>query len=518
MVLLSALLALLLVLVGVAVLARSDNGEARDVISPLAAVVVVDESTPTPTPTPSPEPVPTPTPRPELPDYDGWWNPAAVGYPYGEEVEGLLTFRGSPNRTYYGEGPVPSAPEIAWTFPSDPNVELCSQSIVGGVEGQWCGTGWTGQPAVFERDGRTWVVFGSMASAVHFLDGEDGTRILPDFTVGDIIKGSVTIDPDGFPLVYFGARDDKLRVVSFDGPEPVELWSFDADDVEPTLWNDDWDGTPLVLDDYLFEGGENSRIHIFRLNRAFDDAGRVTVDPELVFDAAGWDDELLETVGENVSIESSVTISGNTLYFANSGGLVQGWDIEGLDDGVEPERTFRYWTGDDTDASIVVDDEGMLYVGVEYERFNARAQEEGQIIKLDPTKPDDPVVWSIAVQQPTPEGVWATAAIHGDLLYVPTNQGFLHAIDRHSGEISWSKKLQGPTWSSPVVVDDVLIQTDCEWLVHGYDVSDPSVEPPELWRVSLDWCVESTPAVWKGTIYVGDRSGRFFALRDPIGT
>ena len=132
------------------------------------------------------------------------------------------------------------------------------------------------------------------------------------------------------------------------------LHEVDSDDVEPTLWNDDWDGTPLVLGDHLFAGGENSRLHIIRLNRGYDESGAVTVDPELVFDAAGWDDELLEAVGENVSIESSVSISGNTLYFANSGGLVQGWDIGGLDDGIDPERVFRYWTGDDTDASVVI--------------------------------------------------------------------------------------------------------------------------------------------------------------------
>ena len=33
---------------------------------------------------------------------------------------------------------------------------------------------------------------------------------------GDIVKGSPTIDPDGFPLVYFGSRDNHLRVVALD--------------------------------------------------------------------------------------------------------------------------------------------------------------------------------------------------------------------------------------------------------------------------------------------------------------
>ncbi len=44
-----------------------------------------------------------------------------------------------------------------------------------------------------------------------------------------------------------------------------------------------------------------------------------------------------------------------------------------------PTRVFRYWAGEDTDASVVVDDEGMLYVGVEYEKGRSRAQEVGQL-------------------------------------------------------------------------------------------------------------------------------------------
>ena len=65
-----------------------------------------------------------------------------------------------------------------------------------------------------------------------------------------------------------------------------------------------------------------------------------------------------------------------------------------------------------------------------------------------------------------------------------------------------------------MVVDDVLIQGDCNGVLHAYDVSDTTVEPPELWTVELGGCIESTPAVWKGRIYVGTRGGRFYAIGD----
>jgi hypothetical protein len=438
---------------------------------------------------------------------------ASPASPYGTAVPGLLTFRGNPTRTYYGQGPVPRRPEVLWSFPEEP---MCSMSVEGGRTSKWCGTGWTGQPAVVERNGRLWVIFGAFDRAVHFLS-DDGRRRLPDFATGDLVKGSVTVDPDGYPLVYIGSRDDKFRVLAIDRAVPTELWHLAADAVSPRLWNDDWDGSALVLDDFLLIGGENSRWHVVKLNRAYDAAGRVSVQPELVFHAPGWDDELLAALGDRqVSIESSVTVWRDTAYFANSGGLVQGWDISGLRDGREPSRVFRFWTGDDTDGTVVVDEEGMLYVTVEWERRNERGRQVGQIIKLDPRRAN-PLVWSIPDQTADPEkasGSWATPALHRDLVIVPTNEGRLLGVDRRSGAVRWTKQLKGPTWQSPVVVDDVLIQGDCAGVLRAYDVANTKIDPPELWSLPLGGCVESTPAVWKGRIYVGTKAGHFVAIGD----
>jgi hypothetical protein len=447
--------------------------------------------------------------------FAGWSDPARMGQPYGTKVTGLLTFRGNPMRTYYGTGPVPrTAPVQKWRFP--PSGGMCSPSTDGAGTRTWCGSGWTGQPAVFERDGRTWVAFGAYDRAVHFLDAATGQRILPDFGTGDLIKGTVTIDPDGYPLLYTGSRDNYFRVISFDGDKPVELWKLSAKAVSPTLWNDDWDGSALVIDDYLFEGGENSQFHIVKLNRGYGPDGKVTVDPKLVFNAPGWDDELLRAIGDkDVSIEGSVAIYGNTVYFANSGGLVQGWDISGLKDGRAPTRVFRYWTGDDTDATVVVDEKGALYVGSEYERGNERSKQVGQMMKLDPTKPDDPLVWKVDDRNTRPAGVWGTVALHKDLAIFDTNGGEVLGVDRANGNVRWRLKLPGPTWQSPVVVDDVLLIGDCSGVMHAYDLADPAVAPKPLWTVTIGGCIESTPAVWKGVMYFGTRAGGFHALAVP---
>jgi PQQ-like domain len=438
--------------------------------------------------------------------------PEEAAPPSGFEAPGLLTFRGGPSRSYYGEGPAPERPEVLWSYPGESG-GMCAESSVGSDTKVWCGTGWTGQPSVFEREGRTWVVFGAYDRNIHFVDYETGQDILPPFPTGDIIKGSVSVDGEGLPLVYSGSRDNKLHVIAIDRPQPTELWTLDAQAVSPTMWNDDWDGSPLVLGDFLYEGGENSQFHIVKLNRSIGADGKVQVAPELVFNTPGWDDELLNALNtrqQDVSIENSVAYHEGVIYFANSGGLVQGWDVSGIADGRQPTRVLRYWTGDDVDASIVIDDPGFLYVGVENERGNSRAAEVGQLLKLDPRRPDNPLVWSVK----DPGGFWTTPALHKDIVIAAADGGTVYGVDRETGAVRWQFELPPPTWQSAVIVDDVLIQGDCSGVLHGYDVSDTSVAPPELWDVTLEGCIESTPAVWKGRIFVGTRAGRFYAMGD----
>ena len=67
--------------------------------------------------------------------------------------------------------------------------------------------------------------------------------------------------------------------------------------------------------------------------------------------------------------------------------------------------------------------------------------------------------------------------------------------------------------SSPVVVDDVLMQADATGMVHAWDLTTPGTPSP-LWTVQLPANIESTPALWKGRLYVGTRDGYFYAMGD----
>jgi outer membrane protein assembly factor BamB len=438
--------------------------------------------------------------------------------PINPEVPGLTTFRGSLTRSYYGEGPVPRRPRVLWRYPKSGG--MCAPSTDESGTQTWCGVGWTGQPNVIpHEDGLLELRFGAYDTNYHFLNARTGRQLREDLDTGDLAKGSATSDPDGYPLYYAGSRDDRFRVVALDRPRPTVLWSLDANTSVPEpVWNNDWDGAALVVGDYLVEGGENSWLYVVRLNRGWTRNGKVRVRPRVVLTVPGWDDRLeSDAPGRHYSIESSVAFDDEVVYFANSAGLVQGWDISRvLRGGRKARRVFRFWTGDDTDASIVVDEDGYLYVASELETWGARALEVGQLIKLDPRRRRRPLVWSVPIRETDGEsgGSWSTPALDREMVYVATNAGGLLGVDRRSGKVRWRIGLPGPTWSSPVVVDDVLLQGDCDGVLHAYDVSDAPRRPRELWRVALGGCIEATPAVLKGQIFVGTRAGAMYAIGD----
>ena len=503
------------------------------------------------------------------------------GGPFGETI-GLTMFRGNPTRNWYGTGPMGSAYEIAWRYPDSPmcSQEVLSGGSVEGsshsevrpaaepsqqptdppptqpeptepqptepqpteppptepqptepgpsqtpspsprppVVKLWCGSGWTGQPAIWVRpDGVTELAVGTYDRRVHFLDVATGQPTRPAFPTGDIIKGSVTIDPDGFPLLYTGSRDNKYRAIALDRDTPTELFALTPH--PQGIWNNDWDGNGVIVDGILYEGGEDSWFRAVELNRTIDAEGRVQVAPEVLVEIPGFDNDLFSVLGDrNVSIETSPLVVGDRVYFANSGGLIQGYDTSRVRDGEFPQ-TLRFWAGDDIDATLVADEDGFIYAAVEYERKNERARTLGQLLKLDPDNPDDPLVWGLPIP-PRGEGgdgnggLWATPALYGEYLYVTTHAGDLIVVDRRDGAIVWSERIGYHEWSSPVVVDDTLVVALCDkGGIRGYSLADPSA-PTQQWEVVVPSgaCIESTPAVWEGRLYVGSRDGYLYSF------
>ena len=188
--------------------------------------------------------------------------PGVVTGPINPKVPGLTTFRGNLTRSYYGAGPVPRrAPRILWRYPR--TGRMCSLSTDETGRHTWCGIGWTGQPNVIPHAARARrAPLRRLRPRLPLPRTRRRARCCGrTLLTGDLAKGSATSDPDGYPLYYAGSRDNKLRVVALDRARPTVLWQVDADTSVPkVVWNNDWDGAPLVVGDYLLEGGENSLV------------------------------------------------------------------------------------------------------------------------------------------------------------------------------------------------------------------------------------------------------------------
>ena len=122
-------------------------------------------------------------------------------------------------------------------------------------------------------------------------------------------------------------------------------------------------------------------------------------------------------------------------------------------------------------------------------------------------------MWTFNETEVKEAGIYGTPGIVGDTIVVTSDAGRLIGLDRDTGAVKWERQLAGPAWGSPVIVDDVLLMGDClDGDFHAFDMSDPDVAPPELWSVNLGGCIEATPAVWNGKIYIGTRGGYLYIL------
>ena len=442
------------------------------------------------------------------------------------------TFRGDYTRQGINIGSLPKSPKLKWRYPEKP---MCGQSSVGKKNKMWCGTGWTGQPLTYKNSqDQDVVAFGAFDYGIHFLNALSGKTLYPTFYTKDIIKGTGTLESSG--LLSIGSRDNKLRILILGKDKVEQTWAFDGN-IVGGIWNNDWDGSPAFYKNYLIIGGENGWFFIFKLNKQ-EINGELTINPVEIVRIPSFNEELIKKVNDhNMSIENSVTIFKNRVYFANSGGMILGYDIEKLiqqPEQVEEALVFKFWAGDDIDATMGVDEEGMLYVGMEMDRFSKtyvnskrRAQKVGQIFKLNPYKWDpkdqetslEVLEWSIHLPLDSKTklgGVWASPAITKNTVYVSTHTGSLLAIDKLSGEILWKDDVDIHAWSSPVVVDDgehqQLLVANCKGELRNYSLKGKTPQLEWKFEIPGSPCIESTPTVLNGIIYVGTRDGYFYAI------
>lgn len=527
----------------------------------LSAALCACRTPPAPLPAPPPAPPPEPelvidaplrAPRPrtiELPEnsatlaslrrevlVDGGV-PLADAQTFGprySEHEGVFTFRGGPARTGGAWGVIPREPSslsIAWSVATNP-----------GKAPWYGGSGWTGQPAIVkwpavvrhsmkqlgaltQKDGFVEVIQGSLDGQVHFIDLETGKRSRPALTTGNPIKGSVSLDPRGYPLLFVGqgipaSKPIGLRVFELIDHREV-FFLPGSDKAAPRKGWGAFDSSGLLnraTDTYVV-GGENGLLYLLRLNTNFDPlALTLQVAPQVAryrYQSPG---------NANFGIENSLTVVQNLAYFADNGGTLQAVDLRTM------TPRWRFEAGDDTDATLALElEDGVpkLYTGTEVDKTGPRGK--SWLRRLDGLS--GRAEWQRGYEcqgasgppKKIDAGLFATPTVGtgevSDLVFFmlsrcpgPEN-GVLLALDKLTGEEVWRLEYPLFSWSTPTLLTD---EDGKAWLLHGGIGGVVRLLEArtgyEVARVQLEGDIESSPAVFNGRAVLGTRANRIYAI------
>lgn len=447
------------------------------------------------------------------------------------KLEGITTFRGNNLRNSPSFGISKISKEqlsYKWTYKT-------SYSSWGG------GAGWTGQPVIVKWNSEeikymnikeefknlnllVEVIYGSIDGKIYFTELNTGKQTREPINVGNPIKGSLSIDSRGIPMLYVGEGINETGTVGLniysliDGSKLYEIDGIDNDAYR------NWpafDSSPLIFNkgDILIEAGENGLLYIVKLNTNYKkEKMELSISPEIIKYKYNMRNNI-----NRLGIENSVAIYANLLYFADNIGDIYCIDMNKM------KPIWRLEGFDDTDATLTLDIENnipFIYCGDEVDIQGTNGT--STIRKINGLTGE--VVWqeefkcnSIVGDNPVNGGVLSTNVIGKNNIsnmvifniarYEEINKGLLIAMDKKTGKTLWKVELENYCWSSPVDFYDkdgngYIIQCDSMGNMFLIDGLNGEV----LYNIKLDANVEASPAIYEDTIVVATRAGTVYAI------
>lgn len=472
------------------------------------------------------------------------------------DVPGVLTFRGNHQRT---------APAYGTADVSEKKLEIAWTQEIGEVRGEgsyWPGAGWTGQPllvnwpeetrqamgfdAEFADKDLVEVIYPVFEGKIYRLDLETGKQTKAPIDAGCGFKGTGSIDPRGYPLLYAGQglhdMDDnkdtadcpfRYRIFDLIKDEEVAGWSGDDDPARPRKEWGAFDSSALVnaASDTLIEPAENGLVYKADLNASFDPEARtVSVDPVLT--KLQYQTPSTDTHG----IESSAVAYRNLMFASDNDGNLICWDATTM------RIVWARDVGDDSDASLVLEEtpEGVfLYHGNALDKRGSGRDVDltTNLRKINALTGE--LVWqhdvATVASYPNNGGVFATPALGqgetSDLVIFNVAKttepalcvfgrclgefgGELIALDRQTGKVAWSRHLDDYSWSSPVVFTGTDghsygVFADAGGTMHLFDPNTGE----DYSTISLGANVEASPAIYNDMIVVASYDKKIFGIK-----
>jgi len=452
------------------------------------------------------------------------------------DVQGITCFRGNNFRNSPSYGSVEMKEkklEIIWEVPI-------------GYIGRWSGVGWNGQPAIVEwsdelresmnifdekknKNNLKEVIYGTLDSNIYFLDLEDGRFTRNKIKVPGPIKGSITVDPRGIPLLYAGQGINKVdgKIVRmgyriFNLIDQSMMHFINGRDKFAYRGWSAFDSTAIIdkKTDRMLICGENGIVYNVKLNTQYDKTTKeLSLDPEI-------SKYRYKIEGSRYQgIESSIAVYRNLGFFADNGGWIQCIDLNTL------KPRWIYNVTDDTDSTIVIDEEAdskvALYTACEVDKQGARGK--SYIRKLNAISGE--LIWEKSFdcfskigEWPNNGGALATPVIGEKSIenmviynlarYGGFNRGLLIALDKKTGDELWRLKLKNYSWSSPVDIhtkegESFILLCDSGGKMYLIEGKTGQVVD----QIALGSNIEGSPAVYENIAVVGTRGQKIFGIR-----
>lgn len=460
-----------------------------------------------------------------------------ISFPKAEDynfIEGITAFRGNNyrNTASYGVADVKSG-----------KLEQIWEVNIGYID-TWTGVGWTGQPAIVKWPENTKkvmnlnpdkkikndlkeVIYATLDGNIYFMDLEDGSKTRSPINTGFPIKGSVSVDPRGYPLLFAGQgintnantqSDFKFRI--FNLIDQSLLYELSGNDPYAYRSWSAFDSNALVdaKTDTLIQAGENGILYTADLNTQYNESkGTLSIDPKFT------NYRYTSPYGSGLGVENSPAAYRNLLYFVDNTGFLQCLDLNTL------SPIWAYYVNDDTDSTMVIeelsDSEVHLYTACEVD-----LQKEGGYAYIRKFHAlTGRLLWEKSVKcyydSYVNGGVVASPAIGeytvSHLIYFniaktgnTSGNGLLYAMDKDTGDVVWQSQQDFYSWSSPVLVYDhqgngYLVVCDSSGRMTLYNALTGKV----LDQIQLGTNVEGSPAVYDNMIVVGTRGQKIIGVK-----
>lgn len=448
------------------------------------------------------------------------------------QMEGILTFRGSHyrDRAAWGNiGENPSSFELRWV------------NTIKGLD-SWTGVGWTGQCSIVRwpeetvrvmniydakkaKGSITEVLYATLDGHIYFYDLEDGEPTRDPLNVGGPIKGSLSVDPRGYPLLYCGQGIDEVggksvkigtRIFSLitgevlffiDGHDPKALRKWYAFDCSPLI---------DAKTDTMLQLGENGIFYTVKLNSSYDpNAGTVSVNPQIVKSV------YQSKISKRPGMENSLAVYNHYAFYPDNSGLFQCVDLNTM------QPVWAGNVGDDTDSSTVIEVEEngfvALYTANEIDRRGTK--DYCYMRKVNALTGEQ--IWRVDEKcdskgDKNGAGAFATPAVGkgslGNYVYfhiarTVADGGTLLCIDKQTGETVWRRSLKCYGWSSPVCLytpsgKGYVLVGSASGQLRLLD----GLTGDLICDADLQANIEGSPTVFENTLVVGTRGKKIIAI------